>query len=152
MRQSLRTTSRAACVLLIAVTAAACGSSQGVQTDVALQAPNLAMPVGGITQVKDVMVTPRENDTLELTAAANATFKFEQVQAVLWCRASRYAKENNFVDWTPLKVEQVRAATDATPMVARGTVQLVKTAPVLPGRGKPPVKDWCKDVPRVAVS
>jgi len=152
MPQSLRKICRTVCVLCASAMLAACGSSQGVQTEVALQAPNLAMPVSGITQVKDVMVTPRENDTLELTAAANATFKFEQVQAVLWCRASRYAKENNFADWAPLKVEQLRAATDATPMVARGTVQLVKTGPVLPGRAKPPVKDWCKDVPRVAVS
>lgn len=139
-------------VVCLSLAAAGCGSSQGLQTQVALEAPNLAIPVSGITPVREVIIAPRDNDMLELTAAANSTFKFEQVQAVLWCRASQYVKENSFADWAPVKIEQVRAASEGAPMIGRGLVQLVKTAPVLPGKNKPPVKDWCKDVPKVAMS
>ncbi len=145
----------AAC-LLTASTAMlfACASPGGTQTtDASLQTPNMTVPASGITPVKDVIVTPRENDQLELTAAANGTFKFEQVQAVLWCRASQHAKANKYADWSIVKVEQLRPATNDTPMIGRGLVQLVKT-PAQPAGGKkhPAVKDWCKDVPKVAVS
>ncbi len=133
------------------VAVAACSSPQALQNDASLQIPNLQIPASGITPVRDVIVTPRENDTIEFTAAANGTFKFEQLTAVMWCRASQHAKANKFPEWQPLKSEQLRAATPDAPMIGRGLVQMVKTPAPQTGK-RLPVKDWCKDVPKVAVS
>ncbi|MDZ4791772.1 MAG: hypothetical protein SGJ17_11310 [Hyphomicrobiales bacterium] len=131
--------------------AVACSSPEALQNDANLQTPNLQVPVGGITPVRDVVVTPRENDMIEFTAAANGTFKFEQLTAVMWCRASQHAKANKFPEWQPLKSEQLRPASVDAPMIGRGLVQMVKNPAPQPGK-KQPVKDWCKDVPKVAVS
>jgi hypothetical protein len=125
------------------------GSQQALNADASLQTPNLAVPASGITPVKEVVVTPRENDTLELTAAANGSFKFEQLTAVLWCRAGQYAKQNK-QEWSAIKIEQLREASEEQPMVGRGLVQLSK-ATKTHGK-KAPIKDWCKDVPKVANS
>jgi Zn finger protein HypA/HybF involved in hydrogenase expression len=127
---------------------AACNTPQA-QTEAGLQVPNLAVPAGGITPVKDVIVTPRENDTVEFTAAANGTFKIEQVTAVMWCRAAQYAKANKIPDWRPLKTEPLRPATADAPMIARGLVQMVKNP--APGAGRQ-TKDWCREAPRAAQS
>ncbi len=135
----------------VAVAIAACGSPQALQNDASLQTPNLQVPVGGITPVRDVIVTPRENDTVEFTAAANGTFKFEQLTAVMWCRASQHAKANQFPEWQPLKADQLRPASADAPMIGRGLVQMVRNPAPQQGR-KQPVKDWCKDAPQVAVA
>jgi hypothetical protein len=134
-----------------ALAGAACNPAQNT-ADANLAAPNLAVPAGGITAVKDVIVTPRENDQLELTAAANGTFKFEQLQAVLWCRASRYVKENKLHGWQVVKVEQLRPATAESPMVGRGLIVLAKTPAAAAAAPKQPVKDWCKEAPKIAAS
>jgi hypothetical protein len=125
------------------------GTQEAMNADASLQTPNLTVPASGITPVKEVIVTPRENDTLEVTAAANGSFKFEQLTAVLWCRAGQYAKQNKS-EWQAIKIEQLREATEDQPMVGRGLVQLSKPAK---GHGKKAgAKDWCKDVPKVASS
>ncbi|MDZ4791771.1 MAG: hypothetical protein SGJ17_11305 [Hyphomicrobiales bacterium] len=127
---------------------AACGSPQALQNDANLQTPNLQLPAGGITPVKDVIVTPRENDTIEFTAAASGAFKFEQLTAVMWCRASQHAKANKFADWQPIRSEQLRPASADAPMIGRGLVQMLRSpAPLL---GKKQSIDWCKDAPQIA--
>jgi hypothetical protein len=126
------------------------GAQDGMNAEGSLQTPNLTVPASGITPVRDVIVTPRENDTLELTAAANGSFKFEQLTAVLWCRAGQYAKQNK-AEWSAIKVEQLREASEDQPMVGRGLVQLTKVQGKRTGK-RAPIKDWCKEVPKVASS
>ncbi|MDX2264240.1 MAG: hypothetical protein NW215_04655 [Hyphomicrobiales bacterium] len=134
---------------VIAIGLSGCGSPTATEASLV---PNMTVPAGGITPVKDVVMTPREGDTIELTAAANSTFKFEQLEAVMWCRASQHAKANKFADWEPLKSEPLRAATPETPMIGRSLVRMVRVAPPAAPGAKKPVKDWCKNAPKAALA
>jgi hypothetical protein len=108
-----------------------------------------AMPQTGIFTVKDVIVTDQGGDTLRLAAAATNKFTFDQLSAVVWCRAREEAVSRKYDGWYQDGIQQISNGADQ-PQTAIATAHFFKgKAP----EGKKTLKhdkNPCKEVPAVA--
>ncbi len=103
------------------------------------------IPLTGIQSVSSVVVAPAGTGTYVLTAAADAQHSFQDIIAVLYCRAKRHARSNQFDGWFPVNVRQKSTGSANSPLVGEVTVQMYNGDP--PEGKKPVTKDWCKLVP-----
>ncbi len=106
------------------------------------------IPLSGIQSVSNVVVASAGTDAFVLTAAADSQHSFQDIIAVLYCRAKRHARANQFDGWFPVNVRQKSAGADNAPLVGEVTVQMYNGDP--PEGKKPVTKDWCKLVPAEA--
>jgi hypothetical protein len=108
-----------------------------------------AMPQTGIFTVKDVIVTDQGADTLRLAAAATNKYTFDQLSAVVWCRAREEAVSRKYDGWYQDGIQQISNGADQ-PQTAIATAHYFKgKAP----EGKKTLKhdkNPCKEVPAVA--
>lgn len=102
-----------------------------------------SIPPSGIYALHDVVVESRKNNIFRLVAAAKEPFTQEQLLAVLWCRASAVAEENNFENWKPMEVARHKSEGY---IASEGLIKLTHTPP------KPHAKDWCAQVPPEALA
>ena len=84
-----------------------------------------AMPQTGIFTVKDVIVTDQGGDTLRLAAAATNKFTFDQLSAVVWCRAREEAVSRKYDGWYQDGIQQISNGADQ-PQTAIATAHFFK--------------------------
>ncbi len=107
------------------------------------------MPPAGIFTVKDVVVTEQGPDTLRLAAASTTKFTFDNLSAVVWCRARQEATARKYDGWYQDGIQQVSSGP-GQPQTVIATARFFKgKAP----EGKKTLKNEkspCHEVPAVA--
>ena len=133
----------------VAIALAGCASNADQPSLQAAAVDTSKMPSTGIFTVKDVVVTDQGQDTLRLAAATTNKFTFDNLSAVVWCRAREEAVSRKYDGWYQDGIQQISNGP-GQPQVAIATAHFFK--------GKAPdgkktlkhEKNPCNEVPAAA--
>jgi hypothetical protein len=136
------------CAAVLALAGCA-GVTRDAAPEVSAAVDTSKIPETGIFAVGDVVVTDQGGDTLRLAAAATEKFSFNDLSAVVWCRARQEAVSRKYDGWYQDGIQQIPGGP-GEPQTAVATAHYFK--------GKAPAgkktlkhdKDPCKEVPAVA--
>ncbi len=105
-------------------------------------------PVGAITKVSQVKVTPEINDVVQFRGSSSKAFTYDHLKAVLYCRAWQHAGANGFAGGYPLRFHKLEGVNVDSALVVIASVQMYEGANT---SGKSALdQSWCTKVPRAA--
>ncbi len=121
------------------------------------------LPPSGITRVADVKITAGgreqwkewldigDGDAFVMTAAASKAYTRQQLTALLWCAANRYAHTNGYAGWKTKEFSVTMTPLPNDPHVGHAVVAMMRNP--LPD-DVPPLSqthDWCAETPPAAL-
>ena len=133
-----------------ASTLAACtGNEPGFRSTKARNAAALAASrLGPITKVRQVKVTPALDKVVQLRGTASKAYSYEQLKAVLYCRAWQVAQSTEFSGGYPLRFHKLQGSHENSARVAIASVQLFEGSN--PSSKSSLDESWCAKVPEAA--
>ncbi|MEM7427718.1 MAG: hypothetical protein AAF441_16620 [Pseudomonadota bacterium] len=103
---------------------------------------------GVITTVDTVKLTPEQGDVIQVRGSSSKDFSYDDLQAVLYCRAWQHSRTQGFAGAHPLRFHKLEGTNAAAARVAIASVQLYQGA--TPAGKTPLGQSWCNKVPSAA--
>ena len=90
-------------------------------------------------------LTPEQGDIIQVRGSSSKNYSYEDLKAVLYCRAWQYSRAQGFNGAHPLRFHKLEGTNASAARVAIASVQLYNgSAPA----GKTPLgQSWCSRVP-----
>ena len=104
--------------------------------------------LAAITRVRHVKVTPALDKVVQLRGSASKDFTYDQLKAVLYCRAWQVAQSTEFSGGYPLRFHKLQGAHENSARVAIASIQLFEGSSP-PGKNSID-RSWCDKVPAEA--
>lgn len=103
---------------------------------------------GTITSISKVKLTQEQGNVIQVRGSSSKDFSYDDLQAVLYCRAWQYTRTQGASGAYPLRFHKLEGTNAAAARVAIASVQLYSgSAPA----GKTPLgQSWCNRVPSLA--
>ena len=138
------------CLAIGASMLAACtGNEPGFRSTKIRNAAALAASrLGPITKVHQVKVTPALDKVVQLRGTASKAYSYDQLRAVLYCRAWQVAQSTEFSGGYPLRFHKLQGSHENSARVAIASVQLFEGSN--PSGKKSLDQSWCAKVPEAA--
>ena len=135
---------------IIASTFGACtGNEPGFRSTKIRNAAALAASrLGPITKVHQVRVTPALDKVVQLRGSASKAYSYEQLRAVLYCRAWQVTQSTDFSGGYPLRFHKLQGAHENSARVAIASIQLFEGSN--PSSKSSLDQSWCAKVPTAA--
>ncbi len=103
---------------------------------------------GIITTVDSVKLTPEQGDIIQVRGSASKDFSYDDLKAVLYCRAWQHSRTQGFAGAHPLRFHKLEGTNAAAARVAIASVQLYQGG--TPAGKTPLGQSWCSKVPSAA--
>ena len=100
---------------------------------------------GTITTVDKVKLTPEQGDRIQVRGSSSSDFSYEDLKAVLYCRAWQYSRTQGFSGAHPIRFHKLEGTNASAARVAIASVQLYHGS--TPDGKTPLGQSWCSRVP-----
>ena len=106
-------------------------------------------PSGGtITTVDSVKLTPEQGDVIQVRGSSSKNYSYDDLQAVLYCRAWQYSRAQGFNGAHPIRFHKLEGTNASAARVAIASVQLYNGS--TPSGKTALGQSWCSRVPSAA--